>query len=133
MQFQTRMMDITILPFIVLFIAGIIVAILIIKRRKNKIDNIEEFRPRNEEELIGKITKMMRVSSRIRLDVMREGLNLDSKAFNTKLFDWANEFGFKIDGDYIVVEDADIEGFISSLDKQFDMWENKEKGKEGKK
>lgn len=42
-------------------------------------------------------------------------------------FDWAVEFGFRIDGDFILIENADIDAFVSSLDKQFEMWGKTEK------
>ena len=87
---------------------------------------------RNEEEITKKISKMMKVSTRINLDRMKDALSMDSIMFNNKIFDWAEEFGFKIDGDYIDIDDADIEGFISSLDKQFELWENMGQTKQGK-
>ena len=69
---------------------------------------------------------MMEVSTRIRLDVMRDALDMDTKAFNSRIFNWAEKFNFKINGDYVIIEQADIEGFMADLDKQFEMWENSE-------
>ena len=52
--------------------------------------------------------------------------------FISKIWDWANKYGFKIDGDYIIIENADIEGFIRGLDEQFELWRNGEKMKKDK-
>jgi hypothetical protein len=46
--------------------------------------------------------------------------------------EWAYQFGFKIDGDYVILENADIGGFIAELDKSFATWDSKAKTKDGK-
>ena len=69
----------------------------------------------------------MKTSSKIRLDMMREILQLNSSTFNSKILDWALDFGFKIDGDYIIMGNADVDAFISDLDRQFENWKTKEK------
>ncbi|MHA1729789.1 MAG: hypothetical protein ACTSWY_13825 [Promethearchaeota archaeon] len=76
----------------------------------------------NEEIINTKIRKILKVSTRIKLDVMREALEMDYSDFIANLFDWANKFGFKIDGDYIIIENADIDGYIAHLDQQFKNW-----------
>lgn len=58
---------------------------------------------------------------------------MDTKLFNKMIFDWTMEFGFKVDGDYILIGGANVNGFIMELDKQFEEWKNKEKSKDGKK
>lgn len=83
-------------------------------------------------EVIEKLKTMMEVSSKIRIDMMRDIFDIDPKEFNNMLFNWAKEFGFKIDGDFIIVENADIEGFIADLDNQFELWRENEELKEGK-
>ena len=83
-------------------------------------------------EMISTIKKMMRVSTRIGLSDMRTTLKIDKDTFFENLWDWAEKFNFKIDGDYIIIKDADVEEFINNLDKKFELWKNKEKTKEGK-
>jgi hypothetical protein len=50
------------------------------------------------------------------------------------LMEWQNTLkGFKIDGDYLSMEDAgSLDGLMGALDSQFDDWEEKEHSKEGK-
>lgn len=74
-----------------------------------------------------KLEKMLKLSDKLRLDVMRDVLDLDQKLFNNLIFDWAADYGFRISGDYIIIENADIDGFISSLDEQFALWQSQSK------
>ncbi len=75
---------------------------------------------------IDKIRKMLSVSTRLKLEMMQQVLGLDTATFNDKIFDWAAEFKFKIDGDYVVIEGGDVTGFISKLDAEFADWSNKD-------
>lgn len=81
---------------------------------------------------IEKIRKMIAVSTKIKLDMMRQLLGFDEATFNNKIFDWAIEFGFKIDGDFIVIEGGDVSSFISNLDKEFTAWDSNVEKKTGK-
>ncbi len=76
-----------------------------------------------------KIRKMLAVSSRLKLEMMQQVLGLDAATFNNKIFDWAAEFGFKIDGDFVVIDGGDVIGFISKLDAEFADWGKKTGGK----
>jgi hypothetical protein len=104
-------------------------------RARNKILNSKESfqdrrfekKEREQKNLLRKIERIMKTSSKIRLDMMREILQLKSSTFNSKILDWALDFGFKIDGDYIIIEGADVDAFISDLDRQFENWKTKEK------
>jgi hypothetical protein len=49
-------------------------------------------------------------------------LNLNKDFFYDNLFTWAKKYNFRIDGDFIVTENADIDGFICDLDKQSEIW-----------
>lgn len=64
----------------------------------------------------------MNVSTRINLEMMRNTLNMNKKVFDVKIFNWASEFGFTIDGDYLNIKKERISDFIDELDKQFDTW-----------
>jgi hypothetical protein len=85
-----------------------------------------------EKEAIRKIQKMMQVSKRLRVDMMREALGMDMKDFSSKMIDWAAQFGFQIDGDYVNFENGDVKGFITELDSYFTEWNQKAKTKQGK-
>ena len=64
----------------------------------------------------------MEVSTRLRLSMMLRVLNLNKDFFYDNLFTWAKKYNFRIDGDFIVTESADIDGFICDLDKQSEIW-----------
>ncbi len=83
-------------------------------------------------EKVMKLKKMLRVSKRIRLDLMQETLGLPKKQFYDNLFDWADEFGFQIDGDFVIVNQEKMDNFLNSLDSAFENWENQEFTKEYK-
>lgn len=70
-------------------------------------------------EKIDKIWKMLSVTTRIKMDMMQKTLGLDVDTFNNKIFDWAAEFHFKIDGDFVVIEGGDVTGFITKLEDEF--------------
>jgi len=80
-----------------------------------------------EEESINKLKKMIKVSDRLNLEMIRKALRLEEITFLDKIFDWAEEFGFRIDGDYLIIKKERVLDFIDLLDKQFASWE---KGKE---
>ncbi len=85
-----------------------------------------------EKEAVRQIQKMMQVSKRLRVDMMREALAMDMKTFSSKMIDWAAQFGFQIDGDYVNFENGDVKGFITELDTYFSDWNQKAKTKQGK-
>ena len=57
---------------------------------------------------------------------------MQEEAFSEKIFEWAEEFNFTIDGDYLVVNKETIDDFMSALDAQFESWKIKEEGSDGK-
>ncbi len=72
---------------------------------------------------------MLAVSKRIKIDMMQKALSIDADTFSSKLFDWAAEFHFIIDGDFIIIEGGDVPGFISKLDAEFMEWSKNGKDK----
>jgi hypothetical protein len=87
---------------------------------------------RQESEIIEKLKEMLEVSNRINLDMMRKVLRIDEDQFNDKIFAWAKEFQFKIDGDFIIIDKDAISDFLNALDKQFADWEQFEDRGNGK-
>lgn len=79
-----------------------------------------------------KLKKILKVSVRIKMEQMRNILEMDQKTFDKKIIDWADEFGFTIDGDYISISKESVDDFINALDAQFKSWEHKEAGRLGK-
>ena len=68
-----------------------------------------------ERKRVDKIKEMLDVSFRIRLDLMRDALKMDERAFSAKIFEWAHQFNFIIDGDYLVVNPEHVDDFIDNL------------------
>ena len=58
---------------------------------------------------------------------MRDILQMEPHEFNQKIIDWAIEFGFTIEGDYLVTNNADVDAFVHALDDQFSNWDNDKK------
>ena len=79
-----------------------------------------------------KIKQMLNVSTKIKLEMMRKALKLQENIFSEKIFEWAEQFNFTIDGDYLIVNKDTIEDFMNALDAQFVSWRKKEEGSDGK-
>ncbi len=89
---------------------------------QKKVPNIKVL----DKDILAKLKKILKVSVRIRMDQMRDILKMDQATFNDKIIDWADEFGFIIDGDYINVKKDNVDDFINMLDNEFKAWEEKE-------
>jgi len=74
-----------------------------------------------------KLREILNISTRIKLERVQNILNLDDKSFDVKIIEWANEFDFKIDGEYLVVNKESVSEFIDALDDKFIEWETREK------
>ncbi len=72
---------------------------------------------------------MLEVSKRISLDRMQDVLEMEKKTFNKRIFELAKQFGFIIDGDYLIVNNDTVSDFIDSLESTFKEWEETEKDK----
>ena len=66
------------------------------------------------------------------MDFIQKALDLDEKTFIDRIIDWADEFGFTIEEDVVIINKDSVDNFIKMLDKQFSSWEKKEALKEGK-
>jgi len=79
------------------------------------------------------LKKVLSVSTRIRIDMLRDDfLKMERADFADRLLEWAIEFGFKIDGEYIIIEGKNVDNFISTIDKMFEQWGEGEKSKHSK-
>ena len=70
---------------------------------------------KEDQEKVGRIMSMMEVSNRLRLDMIRVALDMDEKSFTQKVFQWAKEFKFLIDGDYLIINRDTVNEFIEDL------------------
>lgn len=76
----------------------------------------EQIRLEKEERgKLERIKSMMEVSNRLRLDMIRVALDMDDKLFTEKVFQWAKEFNFLIDGDYLIINQDTATEFLNDL------------------
>ena len=70
---------------------------------------------KEEKEKIDRIKSMIQVSSKLRLDLMRTALEMDKKLFAEKVFQWAKQFNFVIEGDYMLINQDTTSDFLNDL------------------
>lgn len=70
---------------------------------------------KEEEEKIDRVKSMMEVSHKLRLDMVRTALDMDDKLFTEKVFQWAKQFNFLIDGDYLIINQDTAKDFLNDL------------------
>ncbi len=71
---------------------------------------------------LDKLKKILKVSKSIKMEQMRGILRMDKEAFDDKIIDWAAEFGFEIDREYVNINKSTVDDFIDELDSQFEAW-----------
>ena len=94
--------------------------------RQKKIEFEKQKRLDEEKAIIEKIRIVMDVSTRVKIELLRNYLKMDEKLFNDKIFVWAKQFGFIIDGDYLNIRKENVSDFIDELEKQFQGWRKSE-------
>lgn len=126
---------------VIIFSAPLIAILINFYGRKKVLTSISQKSPgpsrqepqySEQKAIVEKVKAMLEVSTRINLDRMQDALNIDKKVFNDKIFEWARQFGFTIDGDYLIINKDTISAFIDALDRQFAQWGKAEATKEGK-
>ncbi len=78
-----------------------------------------------EEGSIEKVKRMVKVSDRINLDMMRIALKMDKEVFSEKIFEWADRFDFRIDADMLIVNKEKVGEFIDSLEEEVSVFRDK--------
>ena len=63
---------------------------------------------------------------------LSEYLGLSKSDLFTHLIEWASQFNFKINGDFINMEDGDVDAFLRDLENNFKEWDAKERKKSDK-
>jgi hypothetical protein len=103
-----------------------------LRKLEEEARRVEEEARKAERETFEKIRKIMNVSSRIKMDLVRKYIKMDQNTFDSKIIDWATQFGFTIDGDYLNIQKENVSGFIDELERQFSQWRKDEQGRESK-
>ncbi|MFX0070202.1 MAG: hypothetical protein ACFFAO_03840 [Candidatus Hermodarchaeota archaeon] len=69
---------------------------------------------------IEKLKKMINITKNIKLEFIRNLLNIDKKSFDDLIFAWAESYNFTIDGDFLILSEDKISNFIEMLDKKLE-------------
>jgi predicted RNA-binding Zn-ribbon protein involved in translation (DUF1610 family) len=83
---------------------------------------------------VGKLYRLLSISNRIKIDDVTRVIEIDRAKLFDNLVEWSSMLsGFKIDGDYLVIEsEDDLKAFIGKLDESFISWDKTEETKDGK-
>jgi len=79
-----------------------------------------------------KLAKMIKVSDKLSMEQISSALNIEKSHLYQYIFDWAEKYGFRIDGEMVIFSKGNIDDFINSLDKSFQDWEEGELNKSNK-
>ena len=74
-----------------------------------------------------KLKKIVKVSKSLLLDDLAQALGITRADLLGKIFDWAETYGFEVDGDRVVFGGGQKNKFIADLEQEFAAW-----GKDGK-
>lgn len=87
---------------------------------------------REDKEKVKIIKKILIEADSIQLDTLRNALKMNVHNFNNKILDWSIDYGFEIDGDYLITNKNTVSAFIDELDKYFTTWDKIELKKNNK-
>ena len=71
-----------------------------------------------ELKIIDKLKQIMKISSKISVNMLNELFNLDIGKTYEIIYNWASRFGFTVDGDYLIVSEPAVSEFIDLLDNR---------------
>jgi hypothetical protein len=75
-----------------------------------------------ERERLEKLGRLIRVSVKLKRQEIAEYLGLSGQELFDRLVVWAEEFGFRLDGEDVIFEGAKKDDFITALEKEFASW-----------
>ena len=98
------------------------------------IDNAEHEEKRRREELerLDKLRKIIKVSNSLEISRIAKTLEMDEEMLWKHIFDWAEQFGFRIEENKVIFGQGDTGAFIDELQRQFESWDEKTQRKDGK-
>lgn len=73
-----------------------------------------------------KLKRIMQVSNKIRLDMLRDLLEMDQNTFENKLLIYMKQFGTEIEDNYIIVNKDTLAELLSDLDEKREGWDTME-------
>jgi exosortase/archaeosortase family protein len=68
-----------------------------------------------------KVKEIVKNTNKVELNLMRKVLRMDKKNYRKEVIIWSNEYGYTVEGDYLLVPDNEISKFVELLmqDKPF--------------
>ena len=90
------------------------------KKEKKQLAKLKE--GQLDPETLKKIRQIITVSTKVKLDFMQEALGMSDYVFKNLINDWAEKYGFEIEGDYIIINKETINEFMDDLDEAFKGW-----------
>lgn len=85
-----------------------------------------------ESDRIDKLKKLVQVSKKVKVSQMAQILRMDEVELNERIVDWAEEYGFTLDGDFVEFGAGRKDEFINALNDAFSDWDKKTGNKFGK-
>ena len=76
-----------------------------------------------QQQRLAKLATIVKVSRRLEVSRMAEVLKMKESDLWDFIFDWAEEFNFKIDKDIIEFDVDKTDDFLATLDSEFKKWE----------
>ncbi len=80
----------------------------------------------NHIKYIEKLKQMIKVSSQLSIHQISIALKIKEEELYDLIFDWAEKYHFRIDGEMVSFGGAEIDSFITSLNEQFNVWNDQE-------
>jgi hypothetical protein len=81
---------------------------------------------------LDRMATIVKTSDHLTVTQLAMALGVSEKFIWKHIFDWAEQFKFKIKGDMVVFKDIDTQEFADKLDAQFKEWESNERQGDGK-
>ena len=85
-----------------------------------------------DQKLISKIQQIIKVSNSMEITRLASVLKIDETLLWDHIFDWAEQFGFRIEESKVIFGQGNTGAFIDELDKQFAAWNENARRKDGK-
>ena len=85
---------------------------------------------KDKKDRISKLKKILKVSTEITVERLAHVLDINLEFLWENIWDWANDLGFKIKNDVIIIQDLIAEELLLKLDKAFEDWNTKNSKKE---
>ena len=120
---------------LIFYIIGIILAIrsekIRVKSAEKRAKKVTK-KDKIDASRIQKLSKLLKISDRIKIDDISDVLKMKRGILLDQLIDWSDKLEFKLDGDFLIINQSSVDDFINALDKQFSTWERREGSQDGK-